>query len=329
MKLSWAFLDRPALSDQLELVSLLDRLGYETVYTVETRLVRDGVTVLGAFAAKTRRIRLGLLSNSWSRDPMLMAVTLATLDELAPGRVSVALSEYWDPLAANQGIVRTLPETQIREYVEVLRRLLAGEDGAFRGRVVVGSEGRLLAPPRRPLPIHLLGTGAMMAEAAGEIADGVLLNGVLAPAGAERLLTVARLARENRGRPWDTFDRPQIVNVAMDDDPEKARSAARRLIARYVAHQPHIAAASGLPQPTVDALRRKVGPWPGPPDRVESALHLVDDDAVDRLMVAGAPHECRDRLGAWSDAGSSEIVVVPVTDGAADMARALAPVGVS
>ena len=96
-----------------------------------------------------------------------------------------------------------------------------------------------------------------------------------------------------------------------------------------MAHQPHIAAASGLPQPTVDALRRKVGPWPGPPDRVESALHLVDDDAVDRLMVAGAPHECRDRLGAWSEAGSSEIVVVPVTDGAADMARALAPVGVS
>lgn len=327
MKLSWAFLDRPRLSEQLELVTLLERLGYEAVYTVETRLVRDGVTVLGAFAAKTARIRLGLLSNSWSRDPGLMASTLASLEELAPGRVLVALSEYWDPLAANQGIVRRSPEIQIREYVHALRQLLAGEDGAFTGTVIRSDGGRLSTAPREAPPIHLLGTGPMMAAAAGEVADGILLNGFVPPEGTASLLAMARQSVANSSRGWDTFDRPQIVNVAMADDPEDARMAGRRLIARYVAHQPHIATASGLPQLTVDALRHIVGPWPGPPDRVEGALHLIDNDTVDRLMVAGTAGECREALRAWFAAGASEIVVVPVTDGIADMARALAPAG--
>ena len=327
MRLSWAFLDRPRLSEQLEFVTLLDTLGYEAVYTVETRLVRDGVTVLGAFATKTARIRLGLLSNSWSRDPGLMASTLASLDEMAPGRVLVALSEYWDPLAANQGIVRKSPEIQIREYAHALRRFLAGEDGTFTGKVIRSGGGRLSTVPREAPSIHLLGTGAMMAAAAGEVADGILLNGFLPPEGTVSLLAMARQGVANSNRMWDTFDRPQIVNVAMADDPEDARMAGRRLIARYVAHQPHIATASGLPQPTVDALRQIVGPWPGPPERVEDALHLIDHETVDRLMVAGTAGECRDALRTWFEAGASEIVVVPVTDGVADMARALASAG--
>ena len=327
MRLSWAFLDRPGLPEQLELVTLLDTLGYEAVYTVETRLVRDGVTVLGAFASRTSRIGLGLLSNSWTRDPELMASTLASLDELAPGRILLTLSEYWDPLAANQGIVRRSPSIQIREYTRALRQLLRGEARAFAGRVVRSSGGRLARVPDQPPRIHLLGTGTMMAAAAGEVADGILLNGFLPPRGAASLLEAAGEAVASSNRTWDSFARPQIVNVAMGDDPEEARMAGRRLIARYVAHQPHIASASGLPEATVDALRRIVGPWPGPPERVDGALHLIDDDTVDHLMVAGAAGECREALGAWFDAGAGEVVVVPVTGDAAGMARALAPAG--
>ena len=327
MRLSWAFLDRPGLPEQLELVTLLDTLGYEAVYTVETRLVRDGVTALGAFASRTSRIGLGLLSNSWTRDPDLMASTLASLDELAPGRILLALSEYWDPLATNQGIVRRSPRIQIREYTRALRRLLRRDDRAFAGLTVQTAGGRLSRVPDEPPKVYLLGTGAMMATASGEVADGILLNGFLPPGGTATLLEAARGAVASSNRTWDAFARPQIVNVAMSGDPEEARMAGRRLIARYVAHQPHIAAASGLPEPTVDALRRIIGPWPGPPEAVDGALHLIDDRTVDRLMVAGTAGECRSALGSWFEAGADEVVVVPVTDDAAAMARALAPAG--
>jgi 5,10-methylenetetrahydromethanopterin reductase len=323
MRLSWAFLDRPSLPEQLTLVPVLERLGYRAVYTVETRLVRDGVSTLGAFSTVANRIRLVLLSNSWTRGPVLMATTLASLDRLAPGRVQVALSEYWDPLAENQGIVRRLPGVQIREYVAALRALLAGSEVTIEGSTIRLDHIRLDDPPEHEIPIHLLGTGPMMAEAAGEVADGVLLNGLVPPDGTLDLVAASEQSAANRD--LDGFERPQLVNVAMADDPAEARVFARRLIARYVAHQPHIAAASRMDDDKIAELRRFVGSWPGIPGGVERALPLVDDAVVDRLMVAGTAADCREGLEAWVDAGATEIVVVPVSDDVASVARALAP----
>ena len=76
-------------------------------------------------AATTGRVRLGsCIVNSWTRGPALMAMTFATLDNLAPGRMTLGLGAYWDPLAWKQGIERRKPLTQMRDYVGVLRRLL-------------------------------------------------------------------------------------------------------------------------------------------------------------------------------------------------------------
>src|SRR3984893_14989048 len=129
-RLGFCFLDRPSTSLQLELVQKIERLGYDSAWVTETRLARDAFSVLGAFAAVTKRIKLctGIV-NSWTRGPALMAMTLATLDEMAPGRIVCGLGAYWDPLAWKQGIERGKPVTQMREYVQVLRRLLALEDG--------------------------------------------------------------------------------------------------------------------------------------------------------------------------------------------------------
>ena len=61
-------------------------------------------------AATTERVRLGsCIVNSWTRGPALMAMTFATLDNLAPGRMNLGLGAYWDPLAWKQGIDRRKP----------------------------------------------------------------------------------------------------------------------------------------------------------------------------------------------------------------------------
>src|SRR3954469_6833786 len=137
-KVGFCFLDRPSTSKQLELVKRIERLGYESAWVTETRLARDAFSVLGAFAAVTKRVQLctGIV-NSWTRGPALMAMTLATLDELAPNRIICGLGAYWDPLAWKQGIERKKPVTQMREYVSVLRRLLAlEEDVTLEGELV-------------------------------------------------------------------------------------------------------------------------------------------------------------------------------------------------
>jgi 5,10-methylenetetrahydromethanopterin reductase len=118
------FLDRPDLARCLRLVRMAEELGFSEAWVCETRLARDAISVLGAFAAVTGRIRLGTgIINSWTRAAPLTAMTFATLDELAPGRTMLGLGAYWDPLAWKQGITRRKPLRQMREYVEVVRRL--------------------------------------------------------------------------------------------------------------------------------------------------------------------------------------------------------------
>src|SRR5262249_48439603 len=82
-RIGFCFLDRPSVEKQIELVKKIERLGYESAWVTEPRLARDAFTVLGAFAAVTSRTKLctGIV-NSWTRGAALMAMTLATLDEL-------------------------------------------------------------------------------------------------------------------------------------------------------------------------------------------------------------------------------------------------------
>ncbi|MCH8962413.1 MAG: LLM class flavin-dependent oxidoreductase, partial [Bacteroidetes bacterium] len=86
------FLDRPSLSEQIELVQHAERQGFESAWVCETRLVRDAMTPLAAFAPMTQRIKLATgVVNNWTRTSALMAMTLATLHELSGGRVIMGI----------------------------------------------------------------------------------------------------------------------------------------------------------------------------------------------------------------------------------------------
>ena len=95
------FLDRPSLSEQIELARYAERQGFESVWVCETRLVRDAITPLAAFAAAKERIKLTTgVVNNWTRPSALMAMTPATLHELSQGRIMLGIGAYWDPTGA-------------------------------------------------------------------------------------------------------------------------------------------------------------------------------------------------------------------------------------
>ena len=188
--------------------SLREQLGHRDYGSARL----DAVSVLGAMAATTERVRLGsCIVNSWTRGPALMAMTFATLDNLAPGRMNLGLGAYWDPLAWKQGIERRKPLTQMREYVGVLRRLLALEDGVTHEGELVTVRDLTLdlghGDPRTPpaVKIFIGPTGPRMMELSGEIADGALINGILRPptrAARWSASPQARRARAARSPTW-------------------------------------------------------------------------------------------------------------------------------
>ena len=122
--------DAHDLRDGLDYVRYAEQRGFEAVWQAESRLVRDAIVPMAAYAAVTTRIKVGSgVINNWTRNIGLLAATFLTLDDLAPNRVICGIGAWWDPLARNVGIERRKPLVAMRETVEVLRRLLNMSDG--------------------------------------------------------------------------------------------------------------------------------------------------------------------------------------------------------
>ena len=330
--IGFGFLDRPRVAEQVRLAQKAEALGYDSLWVTETRLARDAFSVLGAMAATTRRIRLGTgIVNSWTRGPALMAMSFATLSNLAPGRIEAGLGAYWDPLAWKQGIERARPVAQMREYVGVLRRLLALEEGVtFEGEFVQVRDLTLdlgHGDPRVPpeVGIYLGPTGPRMMELAGEVADGALINGILPPSYTRRSLERMAAGARRAGRSLDDLEKLQLVNVSMHRDPEKARFDAKRLVTQYLGQQPHFAKALDYPADGLAEIQVVMGGWPPRPGGVEEAMALVDDALVDDLIAHGAPEECVASAERWRREGLDQLVLIPLSRNYDEILEAFAP----
>jgi 5,10-methylenetetrahydromethanopterin reductase len=118
--------DKHPIRDGMEYARYAEEKGFEAVWQAESRLVRDAIVPMAAFAAVTDRIKIGSgVINNWTRNIGLLAATFLTLDDLAPDRIICGIGAWWDPLAKNVGIERRKPLTAMRETIEVMRRLLA------------------------------------------------------------------------------------------------------------------------------------------------------------------------------------------------------------
>src|SRR5210317_1439073 len=126
--------DSHDLRDGLDYVKYAEEKGFEAVWQAESRLVRDAIVPMAAYAAVTERIQVGSgVINNWTRNIGLLAATFLTLDDLAPDRIICGIGAWRDPLAANVGIKRHKHLKAMRETVEVMRRLLNMERVTFEG----------------------------------------------------------------------------------------------------------------------------------------------------------------------------------------------------
>jgi 5,10-methylenetetrahydromethanopterin reductase len=300
----------------IEIVRRAEAKGFDAVWQADSRLVRDAVVPMAAFAASTDRIRVGSgVVDIWTRNAARLASTFSTLDDLAPGRVLCGLGAWWDPLATKVGIDRAKPLRVMREVVDAVRRLLANETVSLDGHHVHldGVELDYVYQERRAkdVPIYVGATGMQMMELAGEIADGVVLNYLVDPAyNAEAMAALARGATR-AGRTVDDLDRPQLVVCSIDRDRAAALDGARLLVTQYLGQQPHLMKASGVPQALLDELH-DVLTWPATHEQVVAASRLVPDDVVQRCTASGEPDEVVAKVGEYVAAGCTCPILYPL-----------------
>lgn len=310
--------DAHSLQEGIELVKYAEAKGFEAVWQAESRLVRDAIVPMAAFAAHTTRLKIGSgVINNWTRNIGLLAATYLTLDDLAQDRILCGIGAWWDPLARKVGIERRKPLLAMRETVEVLRRLLRMERVSFQGEfhhvddiqldVVYGRK-----TPRN-VPIYIGATGMQMMELAGEIADGIVLNYLVQPRyNLEALEALERGARKG-GRLIDDIDRPQLVICSVDTDRQAALNAARKMITQYLGQQPHLMKASGVSQELLDEIHQ-VLTWPASEEEIEAAMHLVPDDVVQACTASGSPEEVKAKVREYVAHGATCPILYPLGD---------------
>src|SRR5438105_13793202 len=126
--------DKHEIREGMAYTQYAEQRGFEAVWQAESRLVRDAIVPMAAFAAVTSHIKIGSgVINNWTRNIGLLAATFLTLDDLAPDRIICGLGAWWDPLANNVGIESKKPLKAMRETIEVMKRLLNLERVTFHG----------------------------------------------------------------------------------------------------------------------------------------------------------------------------------------------------
>ena len=308
--------DAHSISEAIEYTQYAESNGFEAVWQADSRLVRDAVVPMAAFAAKTEKIKIGSgVVDCWTRNPARLASTFSTLDDLAPGRIILGIGAWWDPLASKVGIERKKPLKVMREVVTTVRALLADETVSFSGDFVQldGVELDYVYQERRPkeVPIYIGATGMKMMELTGEIADGVVLNYLVSPEYNKRAMEHLEIGASKAGRSIDEIDRPQLVVCSLAEDRKEALDGARLMVTQYLGQQPHIMKASGVPEELLDEIGQ-VLTWPATHEQVEAASKLVPDEVVQMICAAGTPDEVREKVAQYMKDGCTCPILYPL-----------------
>jgi probable F420-dependent oxidoreductase len=291
------------LAAHRDVVPALADLGYTDVWSAEVGGA-DAFTPLALAAEWAPTLRLGTaIAPVFTRGPALLAMTAATLADLAPGRFvlgigasSPVIVEEWNNVAFTE------PYARVRDTLRFLRAALAGERaGGFR----------LEQPPAQPPPIVLAALRPGMLRLAAAQADGAITNWLAA--------TDVPRVRATLGAESELIAR---IFVCPTEDADTARAIGRRLIATYLNVPVYAAFHDWLGRG--ERLAPMHEAWAAG-DR-KGAAAAVPDDVVDELFVHGSPERCREHVRGYAEAGvdTPVIALIPAGDPVA-AARALAP----
>jgi len=306
---------RPA-GELVEIAVRAEALGYDDLWVADERFFREAYTILGLVAARTGRIRLGPgVTDPYSRHAALTAMAIATLDEVSGGRALLGLGAGVSGFR-ELGVDAARSAVAIREAVELIRRLLAGQTVTVKGAAVRFDDGRLdFTPPRAGVPIYVASQREAGCRVAGRIADGAIMQGCV----AEPLLRFFRESvtegARRAGRDPAAVELVARINVCIADDARAARDVMRPTIVRSLAAQrPDFFTfrTAGLELPA--ALREQVLslPYTHDPAPLMKLASLVPDTFVDAVTLAGPPSVVADGVLRLACSGMGQLMVYPL-----------------
>jgi 1,4-dihydroxy-2-naphthoate polyprenyltransferase len=287
------------------------REGLDSVWVHDSYFERDAVTYASAIAFGVGGIRVGMGAlNPLTRHPVLVAMTVSAIDEMAPGRVLLGMGTGL-PLRLGQMGIPYSPDAgleAVSKAIDTMRALWSGE------RVPPGQPGlppvQPMFPPVHRVPIYIAAYRSAFLRLAGAKADGYLARPAESIASLRRMLETLRVASVAAGRPEDAVEVAGYLLTLVDRSRREALNRAKR--------EPFVIYMMSVQS---DLAMRRAGLDPELKDRVAAAwraedyhraANLIPDELLDAFMLCGTREEVAAGAAAYHQAGMDLPLLQPV-----------------
>lgn len=283
-----------------DFVGEADRLGFAELWVVEDLEYAGGFVQATTALALSENLKVGIgILPAAVRNPAFLAMEIATLANLFPGRVTIGIGHGVPKWLRQAGAWPASTLTLLEETFESVRALLRGERVSVDGRYVKLDGVRFDQPPAVVPPLLAGVRGPKSFEVASRVADGIVLA---EPTSPEYLAATFRDLGFEGPRPG--FDVVTYDLAAVADDPAEARRAVLESVAQLRGPDwiPHIA-----PLPFAAQWRALAEQHP---DDADFAAALPDE-WVDQLALVGTPATVRARIDELFNSGTTTLLMFP------------------
>ncbi|MGH7887653.1 MAG: LLM class flavin-dependent oxidoreductase [Candidatus Binatia bacterium] len=297
-----------SIQEMIELAQLADDIGMDSIWMSDHLCFRDSMTTAMALLASTKNIKVAAAPASpYSRNPIITAMAIATMDEFAPGRVIGSPGTGNAAALKEAGMESPHPLQTMREYVDILRRYLNGDMVNFQGKMFQINGAKMGFTPSTPIKMYITAVRSRMLQLGGEIGDGVLLSAGCAPGYIRKCVDDIAIGARKSGKSANDVDVAGFVTAAVSDSAKEAIEANKHFLA-YIFRNMHHAENIRLGGGKVDqeGLVAAVGKrdW-------DAAKKFISDEMVFAHSVAGAPSDCARQLESFTKGGLDLPVILP------------------
>ncbi|MCC6146619.1 MAG: LLM class flavin-dependent oxidoreductase [Anaerolineaceae bacterium] len=304
MKLGINIIPMMPTEEIIETIQAAEKLGYEYCLLCDEGFTADVYVTLGITACKTSSIRLGPVTNGYTRHPAVTAIALATLNILSNGRAFVNLIAGGSMVLTPMGIPRQSPLGIAEDTIEIMRKVWSGEMVTWQGKQYSLQNAQSYLGPQ-DIPIWVSPRGDKMLALTGKLADGAMLM-IKADLPAAFKIVNENAAAANRQLTRIYLDRIAYTKDLM----EKAAGIYGFVILDTPPRQQE---KLGLTPEILERIREAILRGGG-----DEAAKLVTREMIDRYQIAGTPAECSAALKQVAEENKLDIFMLNITSGGLD-----------
>jgi 5,10-methylenetetrahydromethanopterin reductase len=306
----------------------LDRHGFDTIWLAEAypwwrkhQMEARSTTALSPLIGReTKNLTVGWgIISPYARHPIQVAMEARVTQEATGGgrfRLGFGASKIFMKEIGEGNGRPARPLTAVKESVQIVRAVLAGDELDFEGREFTAKIPALHADadtPRDPVPLYVAGTGPRMQKMAGELADGLLTPSITTPGFVRYSRENLRLGAEPAGRDPDEIDLGCTIVASIDEDRAQGREGAREIAGMYLANKVQniqgsadvLLQEAGLTQDEIRPIAEAMEAG----GRLAAAAAVTDEILDKAKPIAGTPEDCIAAIEEYREAGCTHVML--------------------